>query len=91
MLQMFCKYSDLIISIGDNCPQGSRVSCPNIVLYNDSLPCRGKPYQMHTTSTIDSNMAVFKAAMKTGTIIMAMVIILILYKLTFNLANLRKK
>lgn len=46
---------------------------------------------MHTTSTIDSNMAVFKAAMKTGTRIMAMVIILILYKLAFNLANTRKK
>lgn len=36
-------------------------------------------------------MAMFKAAMKTGTRIMAMVIILILYKLAFNLANVRKK
>lgn len=34
-------------------------------------------------------MAVFKAAMKTETIIVAMVIILILYKLAFNLAYIK--
>lgn len=60
-------------------------------LYGGFPPCGGKPYQMYTTSTTDSIMAVFKAAMKTGTRIMAMVINLILYKLAFNLANIRKK